>query len=515
MSGGPAVPRCPRLVLPSLFAITALAVLVWGAVATVPPASVVLATSALLIAFVRTHLSYRMVRATAGHRREARTDELTSLPNRRAFNESVSRALEARPGHWSLALLIIDLDNFKGVNDSLGHHHGDDLLIQAAARLQHGLRSGDVLARIGGDEFAALIDGATADRASDVAERLREGLRTPFWIAGHELNLTASVGIALFPADGLEAGELFQHADIAMYNAKSTRTGQSLFTPEHYRASRARLEAVDRLRVAILGHEMVAYFQPMIRLGDDVPIGVEALVRWLQPGGKVVTPNEFLTQVESAGLMHLLTLEILDQSLAHIARWRVVGRVQTVAVNVSVTALLDTEFPAQVAALLARHRVPGAALELELTEDLLMADPARARKVIDALLLIGVGIVVDDYGTGYSSLGYLRDLTGIRGLKLDRSFVTHIDRDHRARAIVASTITLARALGLTVVAEGVETAQVRDVLVELGCELAQGYHFARPMAAQAFDLTQPPFAVAMSAPVVLAIDAAPDEVGGL
>lgn len=480
----------PHLLLPTVFAMSALGALVWGAVADVPTLSVVLASAALLIAIVRTHLSYRLARSAAEHRREARTDELTGLPNRRSFNETMARVLDERPGQRHLALMIIDLDDFKSVNESLGHHHGDDLLIQAAARLQHGLRSGDVLARIGGDEFAALVDGATAERATDVAERLRSALRAPFRIAGREFALTASVGIALFPEDGHDGDELFQRAHIAMHNAKLTRTGQSLFTPEHYRASRARLETVDRLRAAILGHEMVAYYQPLIHLGDDVAVGVEALVRWHQPGGTVVAPGQFLSLVESAGLMNLLTVELIDQALANISRWRAVGRVQTVAVNLSVTVLLNSEFPGQVAALLGRHGVPGSALELELTEDLLMADPARARQVIDALLAIGVGIVVDDYGTGYSSLGYLRDLTGIRGLKLDRSFVTHLDVDRRARAIVASTITLARDLGLTVVAEGVETSQVRDVLVELGCEFAQGYHFARPMSAHAFDATQ-------------------------
>ncbi|MEP6980412.1 MAG: EAL domain-containing protein [Nakamurella sp.] len=480
----------PHLLLPVLFAMSALGVLVWGALDGAPTLSVVLAAVAVVIAIVRTQLSFRLARSAAVPRRGPRTDELTGLPNRRAFNEAVSRALDGRPAQQTLALMIVDLDDFKGVNDSLGHHHGDDLLIQVAGRLQHGLRSADVLARIGGDEFAALVDGATADLASDVAERLRNGLRTPFRIAGHELTLTASVGIALFPGDGLEGGELFQRADIAMFNAKLTRTGQSLFTAEHYRTSRARMEAVDRLRSAIVTHEMVAYYQPLIRLGDDVAVGVEALVRWPQPDGTVVAPGQFLTQVESAGLMSLLTLEILDQSLAHIARWRTLGTVQTVAVNLSVTALLDSEFPGHVARLLEHHHVPGSVLELELTEDLLMADPTRAGKVVVALLALGVGIVVDDYGTGYSSLGYLRDLTGIRGLKLDRSFVTHLDVDQRARAIVASTITLARDLGLTVVAEGVETAQVRDVLVELGCEFAQGYHFARPMSAEAFDNTQ-------------------------
>jgi EAL domain-containing protein (putative c-di-GMP-specific phosphodiesterase class I) len=198
----------------------------------------------------------------------------------------------------------------------------------------------------------------------------------------------------------------------------------------------------------------------------------------------------FLAQVESAGLMTLLTADILDRSLAWIAGWRASGQVQKVAVNISVTTLLDPEFPTQVAELLRRHQLPGAALDLELTEDLLMADPSRARNVIDALVSLGVGIIIDDYGTGYSNLGYLRDPIGIRGLKLDRSFITGLDNNHRARAIVASTLALARALDLTMVAEGVETAAERNVLVDLGCRLAQGYHFARPMSAADFESAQ-------------------------
>ncbi len=479
----------PRLLLPTVFALVALSVLIYGQFVVLPGLSVWLAVGALVIAIVRTHVSHRMLRSAATHHREARTDELTRLANRRAFNETVTQALAGRPAERPLALLIVDLDDFKGVNDSLGHHHGDELLIQVASRLQHSLRGGDLLARIGGDEFAVMIDGAGAELAGDVAERLRGSVRTPVRIGVADLTVTASVGIALFPGHGRDPGELFQHADIAMYNAKTSRTGQALFTPELYRTSRARLETVERLRAAIVEHRMEPWFQPLIGLGPDTVLGAEALVRWRQPDGTTLPPGAFLSQVESAGLMTLLTEEILDRSLALLAGWRSAGSMSTVAVNVSVATILDVSFPQRVSELLERHGVPGEALELELTEDLLMADPVRARRVIDALGAAGVGIVVDDYGTGYSSLSYLRDLTGIRGLKLDRSFVSGLDADARARAIVASTITLARALDLRVVAEGVETRAERDVLVGLGCELAQGYYFGRPMPPEMFAAT--------------------------
>jgi diguanylate cyclase (GGDEF)-like protein len=490
-------PRAPtggivltHLALPTLFAVAALAVLVFSGSGRVPALSVALAAAALITAVVRTHLSYRLLRHSAEHRRQAHTDELTGLANRRLFNESMSRALDGRPDDRPMAVLIVDLNDFKAVNDNFGHHHGDDLLVQIAYRLRHSLRDDDLVARIGGDEFAVLMDGATAELAVEVAQRLQIGIRAPFHIAAREVRVGASVGIALFPNDGRDAGELFQHADIAMYNAKVNRTGQSLFTPAQYRTSRTRLDTTERLRAAIVSAEMVPWFQPVVELGPDAMVSAEALVRWQQPGGTVALPATFLAQVESAGLMTLLTADILDRSLAWIAGWRASGQVQKVAVNISVTTLLDPEFPTQVAELLRRHQLPGAALDLELTEDLLMADPSRARNVIDALVSLGVGIIIDDYGTGYSNLGYLRDPIGIRGLKLDRSFITGLDNNHRARAIVASTLALARALDLTMVAEGVETAAERNVLVDLGCRLAQGYHFARPMSAADFESAQ-------------------------
>ena len=484
----------PHLLLPTTFALIALAVISWEQLAPLPTLSVALAVAALLIAILRTHLSYRLVQSAAIHHRRP-TDELTHLANRRAFNETVSRVLHLRADHQSLALLIVDLDDFKQVNDTLGHHRGDELLIQVADRLQHSLRSGDLLARIGGDEFAVLIDGATEALAADVADRLRAGINTPYRVGSHDVRTTASVGIALFPDHGRDPDELFQSADIAMYNAKLTRVGQSLFTRELYRSNRARLEAVARLHTAITDHEMTS-FQPLIRLGPDTPLGVEVLVRWVRPDGTVVPPGDFLTQVENAGLMTQLTEEVLDQSLRAIAGWRVAGPIATVAVNVSVSTLLDAGFPGRVADLLIRHGVPGDVLEIEITEDLLMADPAQARTVIDALCALDVGIVVDDYGTGYSSLGYLRDLTGIRGLKLDRSFVRGVEQDVRAQAIVSSTLTLARALDLNVVAEGVETRAERDTLIDLGCELAQGYHFGRPMPAEMISSLYGPSTVA-------------------
>jgi EAL domain-containing protein (putative c-di-GMP-specific phosphodiesterase class I) len=268
-----------------------------------------------------------------------------------------------------------------------------------------------------------------------------------------------------------------------MYEAKATRRGLALFRREQHLEGRVRMETTERLRRAIEDGEMVLHYQPQVALPSGKVIGVEALVRWQHPEAGLVAPGGFLHQAESAGLMPLLTGVVLDKALQQVAAWHAEGTSLTVAVNLSVTNLLDPEFPGRVIAALAARRLPPGTLEFELTEDLFMADPARARDAVAALLGAGVGLVIDDYGTGYSSLGYLRDLQDIRGLKLDRSFVAHLDTEPRSAAIVESTINLAHSLGMHVVAEGVETLQVRDRLVELGCEFAQGYLFARPLPA--------------------------------
>jgi diguanylate cyclase len=446
-TGGARREQLPNVVLPGIFALVCLGLPVFASQSEVAVIGVVLAGAGVAVAIARTGLSFRAVRTLAEHRREARTDELTGLANRRAFNETLDRALARRPVDRRLALLVVDLDDFKAVNDSLGHHYGDELLRLAAPRIQQAVR-----------------------------------------VAARDLVIAPSVGIALVPEDGREPVELLQHADLAMYEAKATRSGHALFSRALHPAGRRRLETTERLRQAIRDGEVILHYQPQVSLRTGAVTGVEALARWRHPQSGLVPPSGFLHQVESGGLMPLLTAAVLQQAIRQGAAWSAEGRHLTIAVNLSVTNLLDPDFPDHVVDLLSGSGLPRGTLELELTEDLFMADPARARTAIARLLDAGVSLVVDDYGTGFSSLGYLRDLRDIRGLKLDRSFVTHMDADRRAAAIVESTINLAHSLEMHVVAEGVETAAVRDRLVGLGCELAQGFLFSAPLPAIELDL---------------------------
>jgi diguanylate cyclase (GGDEF)-like protein len=477
----------PSVVLPGVFALVCLAILVYATRTTVPVFGVALAGAGVAVAITRTGLSFRALRAMGEHRREARTDDLTGLANRRAFNEVLQRTLAKRRADRRMALLVVDLDDFKAVNDSLGHHYGDELLRLAAPRIQQSVRTGDVVARIGGDEFAVLLADADSALAVRIAERLRAGFRRPFPLGPRSLVIAPSVGIALVPDHGREPVELLQHADLAMYEAKATRSGHALFDSGLHPAGRIRLETTERLRRALQGGEIEVHYQPQVSLDSGAVTGVEALARWRHPDLGLVPPSGFLHQVESGGLMPTLTAVVLQQAIRQGAAWSAAGRRLTVAVNLSVTNLLDPHFPDQVADLLAGSGLPRGALELELTEDLFMADPVRARAAIRRLLGAGVSLVIDDYGTGFSSLGYLRDLRDIRGLKLDRSFVTHMDADPRAAAIVESTINLAHSLDMHVVAEGVESTPVRDRLLALGCELAQGFLFSPPVPASELD----------------------------
>ncbi|MGY1845752.1 bifunctional diguanylate cyclase/phosphodiesterase [Blastococcus sp. SYSU DS1021] len=413
---------------------------------------------------------------------EAHHDPLTGLANRRKFIETVETTVYGDRDR-RCALLMIDLDRFKEINDSFGHSVGDDLLCLVGPRLERTLGPADLLARMGGDEFAVLLPDADAARAREVAEDLGAALRDAFVLDGTSLHVDASIGIALCPDHGRNRSLLLARADTAMYAAKRGRHGYEVWAPDGTPASRDRLETLEQLRSALDGEQLDNHYQPQLDLRTGSVVGVEALVRWNHPERGLLYPDVFLPLAEQAGLMRRLALRVLERSLRDLHTWRTHGHDLSVAVNLSVSNLQDVALPEQVAMLLDACSVPAGALVLEITEDVLMADAARSQQVMAGLRRLGVRLSVDDYGTGYSSLSYLRALP-VDELKLDRSFVTHLTSDPRAAAIVRSTLQLSRDLGMSMVVEGVEDADALAALREWGCDVAQGYHISRPMPAE-------------------------------
>jgi diguanylate cyclase (GGDEF)-like protein len=416
-------------------------------------------------------------------------DELTGLPNRTLLYERTERALAKLPrdGESLAALLLIDLDRFKEVNDTLGHDHGDELLCEVATRLRGALRHDDTLARLGGDEFAVLLpDVPHRGAVAELADRLASTLERPFALRGVAVQLGASIGIALSPEHGADVNTLVRRADVAMYDAKRTRSHIETYAPERDPHSPERLALLGELRGAIEGDEFELHYQPKVALDSGAVIGVEALVRWRHPRRGLLMPGDFIGLAERSGLMSDFTGWVLDKALAQYAAWREAGIDLPVAVNLAAANVVDADLPTVVAEALARHGVPADRLECEISEDTVMADPHRVADVLHRLRALGVRLSLDDFGTGRSSLTYLKELP-LDDLKIDRSFVASLAEDADDAAIVASTIGLARSLGLGVVAEGVETEQVLDRLAELHCDIAQGYYLSRPLPAAEFD----------------------------
>jgi diguanylate cyclase (GGDEF)-like protein len=465
----------PVLVLPSIFTVGALGLLIWGNFSPLNDVALVLATLTIVGAVVRTALTFREVRALTERRRQALTDDLTGLPNRRCFLEHLQQSVEEER---ALALLIIDLDRFKELNDTLGHHAGDAVLRQIGPRLAVALGPGDVLARLGGDEFAVLV--ADGGEASARARCVRRALEAPFPLEGLNFVMEASVGIATFPEHGDDPATLLRRADVAMYQAKGDRTGVAVYTPERDVHSRDRLSLMSDLRGAIERDELTLHFQPKGCLTDGEITGAEALVRWRHPERGLIPPDDFLPFAEQTGLMRPLTNWVLHEALRHCAAWGDDALDLRVAVNVSLPDLLDLGFPDDVRGALLAHGLAPERLQLEITENVIMADPNRVMDVLARLSELGVELSLDDYGTGYSSLSYLKRLP-VRELKIDRSFVMSMETDIEDAVIVRSTAELGRSLGLRVVAEGVESAVAWEMLRNFGCEMVQGYFLSRPV----------------------------------
>jgi diguanylate cyclase (GGDEF)-like protein len=423
-------------------------------------------------------LLYRIVaRASRSLRRQAEDnlyqalhDPLTRLPNRRSLYERMEEMLQSdRP----LALLVADIDGFKELNDTLGHHAGDLVLAQLGPRVQTAVPEVELLARIGGDEFALLTVG---DPAS-VAQRFCDALDDPFVVDGISLSVHASIGIARCPEHGKDVNELMQRADVAMYQAKERQRGWLEYESQRDDHSRTRLALAGELRRAISESELVVHYQPKADLERGEVISVEALVRWQHPDLGLLPPGEFVPMAEQTGQIRPLTLFVLDAAAAQAREWGDSGLDLKVAVNLALANLIDSQLPEDVAVLLAKHKLPPSRLILEITENVVMADPVRTLEILERLRSLGVGLSLDDFGTGHSSLAYLRQLQ-VDELKIDRSFVTDMVNDGQNAAIVRSTIDLAHAVGVRIVAEGVEDADTLFTLKAMGADEVQGFYLS-------------------------------------
>lgn len=427
------------------------------------------------------------------HQREierlAYFDGVTGLPNRTLLADRARQTLmQASRTEAPAALLLLDIDRFKTVNDSLGHAVGDQVLKHISERLLGALRDSDTLARLGGDEFVALLPGCSADDAMHVAGKLRAVLEAPIPLAGSHarVQMTASIGVCAYPRDGLDLDQLLKNADIAMYEAKRAgRDCARFFLHAMNQALDERLDIEAALRHALSHQLLQLHFQPKVRLTDRALVGVEALLRWHDAERGWVSPDRFIPVAEESGLINALDAWVLAQACAQLARWRAEGiAVPGMSVNVSPQRFHQDDVAAHARALLAKHGLSANDLTLEVTERLMLDDTSRPREQLQQLHEMGVGVSVDDFGTGYSSLSYLKRLP-VTELKLDKSFVRDLEQDADDRALSSAVIGIGRSLGLTVVAEGVETEGQRAVLVAMGCDAAQGWLFGRPMAAEA------------------------------
>ena len=427
-----------------------------------------------------------LVRQSELNQHQALHDALTGLANRTLFRERIEQAIrEAARDQSRLAVLVMDLDNFKEVNDSLGHHAGDLLLAELGRRVRGAVRGADTVARLGGDEFGIMLSKAGGrSEIIPALERICNALERPVSVQDLPLSVEASIGVALFPDDGADVETLLQRADVAMYSAKAANAPYAFYDEALDNRDPTRVMLVGELRRAIEARELVLFYQPKARLGTGEIESVEALLRWQHPERGLIYPDAFIPLAQQTGLIVPLTLFVIDEALQQCRRFLDAGLRLPVAVNLSTRNLLDPEFPDQVEGLLAQWDVEPAMLRFELTESTMIADPARTKEVLERFFCLGIMLSIDDFGTGYSSLAYLTRLP-VSEIKIDRSFVMNMHTSDDDATIVRSIIDLGGNLGLSVVAEGVENQEIWDDLEALGCPLAQGYHLCRPLPADA------------------------------
>ncbi len=414
-------------------------------------------------------------------RHHALHDSLTNLPNRRLMMERIEQSISgAKLNQKEMAILLLDLNRFKEVNDTLGHHYGDLLLIALAPRLLSAISSTDVVSRLGGDEFGFVLENVNADQARSICQRILEVVDQPFIIDGHGISIGGSVGIAMYPAHGDEPQILLQHADVAMYEAKRHGRGFALYEAEQDQYSLNRLKVVTSLRDRALFDQLKLRYQPKISLKDGRVCGLEALLHWQHPTLGEIEPDNFIPVAERVGVMRQITLWVMSNAVQQMEAWQQMGMPLRVSVNLSVRNLGDENLPQDFRKILEQHTVVPENITLEVTESSMMVNPRLAQDILIKLNALGLQSSIDDFGSGFSSLAYLKSLPATE-IKIDKSFVLNMTHDESDAVIVHSTIALAHNMGYRVVAEGVESAEILELLQVLGCDVVQGFYFSRAL----------------------------------
>ncbi len=431
-------------------------------------------------------LAEAVKKETAALEHQAMHDTLTELPNRKLLHNRLQQELlrSDRSGR-PLVLILSDLNHFKEINDTLGHHIGDQILKQAALRLFETFRKSDSVARLGGDEFGMLLPETRLDQAIALADRVVQQFQQAFIVEGHTLSVGISMGLVECPTHGDDVNLLMQHADVAMYAAKRSHSGYGVYEPLEDTHNVGRLALMSEFREAIDSHSLELFYQPKVDMATDTVIGAEALLRWNHPERGYIDPEDFIPLAEQTGLIRPLTDWVLQEAVHRCIRWNKQGYKLCMSINLSVHNLHDTALLDQIEGLVSGQGIPTSCLTLELTESDIMTDPIRARKTLQDLSDMGISLSIDDFGTGYSSLSYLKQLP-VNEIKIDRSFVMEMTQDDDDAAIVRATIDLAHNMGLRVVAEGVKDQDTWRALKRLGCDIAQGFYLSEPLKAEAF-----------------------------
>lgn len=418
-------------------------------------------------------------------RHQALHDSLTGLPNRLLFVEQLEHALAlSRREQHPFAVLLMDLDRFKVLNDTLGHHMGDLLLQQLSPRLTAVTRASDTVARVGGDEFAVLLNGARVEDATQVAEKIAEAVCQPFQINDHGVDVGVSIGIVAYPEHGEDSRTLLRHADIAMYAAKRNALHYAIYDIKADEYTVKGLELVWQVREALLKRQFTLVYQPKVDLRSGQLIGVEALSRWEHPAHGSISPEVFIPIIEQLGQMHDMTLWVVLEAIEQMQRWDALGYNINIAVNIAEKNICNSHFPEAVQVLLDQSGIVPSRLTMEIHENSMMSDPVQAQRVLTVLSNMGIRLSIDDFGTGYSSMSYLRHLPASE-VKIDKSFVMGIMQDEDDAVIVCATIELSHNLGYDVIAEGIENQDTLDMLALWNCDGAQGFHISKPLPADA------------------------------